>query len=59
MRGTNSGNGRLIVKWVLKKRGVRAWTVYVWLRTEVSGTEKSIILKLILMGTGQRALSID
>jgi hypothetical protein len=29
-------HGRIILKWILKWQNRRAWTVFIWLRTEVS-----------------------
>jgi hypothetical protein len=29
-------HGRIIVKWIFKRHSRRAWTLFVWLRTEAS-----------------------
>jgi hypothetical protein len=29
-------HGRILLKWILKKRGARAWTEFIWLRAGTS-----------------------
>jgi hypothetical protein len=29
-------HGRIIVKWIFNRQNRRAWTVFIWLRTEAS-----------------------
>jgi hypothetical protein len=44
-------DGRTILKWILNKSVVRAWTGLVWLRTEISGG--LLIKNLIKFGSDE------
>jgi hypothetical protein len=51
-------HGSIILKWILKKYGVRVWTGFIWIRAGecglLSGLRRRVILNVVISASDER-----